>query len=299
MSQLICPQCKKSLGFKNDGYFCPGCSAFYPTYDGISLFVANSNETIGFKKEYFECLHKIENTAHYWHVSRKELILNLIKKYYRRKNIDVGQIKMMELGCGNGSILHYLEKNGINIEGGDIFLEGLKLCRQITTAPLYHLDARHMPFQERYDIIGAFDMLEHIENDSAVIQEIRRSLKPQGILILTVPANKALWSNFDDMAHHFRRYGKKELSETLEKNGFQIEFISHLFFFLFPPIYFFRLFRNLLKMPQRNLDEYTELKLIPIFNYFALGLMKIEKSLMSVIRFPFGSSLVAIATKIP
>ena len=297
MSNLICPQCRKVLSMREEGYFCSECSARYPIIEGIPSFVSHPDTVIGFKKEYFQCLRHIENTEHYWHVSRKDLILHFLKKYFQYKKSDIHSLKMLELGCGNGSILHHLERNGIDIEGADIFLEGLKLCRQITNAPLYHLDARHLPFLENYDIIGAFDMLEHIQNDSEVLQEIRRSLKPEGIIIVTVPASQALWSNFDDMAHHYRRYSQKILIELFEQNGFQIEYISCFFFFLFPAKYLFRLVRNLFKLPQRNLDEYTELKLIPIFNSFALALMKIEKVLMSHISLPLGSSLIAIAKK--
>jgi len=142
-------------------------------------------------------------------------------------------------------------------------------------------------------------MLEHIQNDSEVLQEIRRSLKPEGIIIVTVPASQALWSNFDDMAHHYRRYSQKILIELFEQNGFQIEYISCFFFFLFPLVYFFRFFRNLFRIPPKNIDDYTELKFIPIFNFFALKLMRMEKVLMSHISLPLGSSLIAIAKKTP
>ena len=78
--------------------------------------------------------------------------------------------------------------------------------RRVPSATFYQMDARHIPFRDHFDAIGAFDVLEHIEDDVAVIEEVGRALRPDGMFVMTVPQHPALWSPQDDHAYHVRRY---------------------------------------------------------------------------------------------
>jgi len=303
MPQLYCPKCKNRLIKKKERYVCSDCSARYPILEGIPSFVDNINIEYGFKKEFFKYLYEIEKTQHYWHIGRKELIYDVLKRSYASNGKDIFRAKMMEVGCGNGSLLHYLEGKGINIEGGDIFFEGLKFCRKRTKAPLYRIDALNMPFKEKYDIIGAFDLIEHIEDDFLLLQEMWKVLKPKGKLIITVPASKLLWGYFDIVSMHKRRYSRIELVEKLERAGFVVEKVSFFIFFLFPAIFLFRSMRaifksaNSHKINDSHICRFMELKNIPFLNGVFLYLSRLEKILMRYINLPFGSSLIALARK--
>ena len=238
---LCCPKCKNILTRVNDTYFCQNCAHSYPILDGIPSFVDQNAAVDSFDASAFRFLFEMEQ-RHFWHVGRKEIILDVL----RRNLPHLAGSRMLEIGCGNGSVLTHLKQNGVNIEGGDIFLEGLRFCRQRAgSGGLYHIDILSLPFRNAFEIVGAFDVLEHIDDDEEALSEINQALKPRGRLILTVPAHKFLWSYFDVQSHHQRRYSKSELVAKLERSGFVIRKISFFMFFLFPLLAVVRLMGNM------------------------------------------------------
>lgn len=277
-------------------YFCRNCGHSYPIVDGIPSFVDQNIIVDSFDASTFEFLSEMEQ-KHFWHIGRRKIILNVL-----RRNIpNLGESRMLEIGCGNGSILDYLKQDGLNIEGGDIFVEGLRFCQQrMGSVALYQLDVMALPFYNDFDIIGIFDVLEHIDNDEKALLEISLALKPKGNLILTVPAHKFLWSYFDIDSHHKRRYSKTELVAKLERNGFTIKRISFYMFFLFPLLAVIRLMGNMFlrgKDEKRNISASLEVRTIPIVNQVFLGLLKLERWLMRFVNLPFGTSLLVLAEK--
>jgi len=293
---LYCPKCKNVLARMDDKYLCQNCAHSYPIVDGIPSFVDQNVPIDSFDASAFESLFQMEQ-RHFWHIGRKEIILDFLK----RNVSNLAGARMLEVGCGNGSVLAYLKQNGISIEGGDIFLEGLKFCqRRVGSVGLYHIDILDLPFVDSFDIIGTFDVLEHIDNDEKALMEIRQALKPGGNLILTVPAHKFLWSYFDVHSHHKRRYNKGELVAKLERNGFIIKRISFYMFLLFPLLAAIRLINNMLrgkKDKQQNGNASLEVRTVPIVNEVFLGLLKLERWLIRYLDLPFGASLLVLGEK--
>lgn len=211
----------------------------------------------------------------------------------------IQQIKMIEIGCGSGTILRYLKNKNINIEGADISLDGLRFCSDLVSVPLYQINAISTPFPEKhYNLIGVFDVIEHIEDDQSLINELYRICQDNGFVIITVPAYNFLWSYFDTLSGHLRRYTKKDLEEKLNKAGFKIVKISYFMFFLFPVIWFYRQlimirFRN--KIP--DLKQLWELKPIPVLNNIILKILTMEKALLMHLNLPVGASLICLAKK--
>src|SRR5205807_25061 len=95
----------------------------------------------------------------------------------------------------------------------------------------------HAPFLDSFDMLGLFDVLEHLEDDCAVLKALRSLLSPAGSLLITVPASRALWSYFDVSAHHCRRYDVAELREKLTASGYEVEFITPYMASIFPLVY--------------------------------------------------------------
>jgi SAM-dependent methyltransferase len=110
--------------------------------------------------------------------------------------------------------------------GGEIFLSGLRAARRRLGADtlLLRMDARRIPFREEFDLVAAFDVLEHIEDDRAALAEIFRAVKPGGGILLSVPQHPWLWSRADDVACHQRRYRRGELARKVREAGFEILF---------------------------------------------------------------------------
>lgn len=211
----------------------------------------------------------------------------------------IDQIRMVEIGCGNGAVLRYLKSKNINIEGVDFSLNQLKYCSKLANVPLYQTDAVSTPFPDsHYNLIGVFDVIEHVENDQALIDELYRICQDNGSVLVTVPAHHFLWSYFDTLSEHKRRYTQKDLEAKLKKAGFEIVKISHFMFFLFPIIW---LYRQLNMIPHRNkspeLEKLWELRTIPVLNNILLKILRQEKALLKHFNFPFGASLICLAKK--
>jgi 2-polyprenyl-3-methyl-5-hydroxy-6-metoxy-1,4-benzoquinol methylase len=293
---LYCPQCKVALSVQGTAYTCSKCARKYSAVDGFPSFVDQAVAGDSFNAAIFESLFEMEQ-KHFWHVGRKELILDVLK----RNVPGLYNVKMLEVGCGNGSVLDYLKGNNINVEGCDLFLEGLKFCRQRTgEVPLYQVDVLAIPFKEEYDVIGLFDVLEHIEDDAKTLSEINTALKPRGYLVLTVPAYQFLWSHHDETSHHRRRYNKKDLVAKLEQCGYTVDKVTYFMFFLYPVLAATRLLSKVFRKEKQEKDEAMtslESKTVPVINDIFLALLRMEKYLVRNMDLPFGSSLIVVARR--
>jgi len=295
-SVLYCPACKNPLEQPDDGYICRKCSKVFPIIDEIPSLIVHRGVIDSFDASAFEYLFKMEQ-KHFWHVGRKEIILDLL----RRNMPNLEKSRMLEVGCGNGSVLAFLKKNGIKVEGGDIFMEGLAFCQQrVNSTPLYQLDVLALPFHEEFDIVGLFDVLEHINDDSRALAEIKQTLKCNGVLLMTVPAHQFLWSYFDERSNHKRRYGRVELIAKVEQAGFTVKKVSYYMFFLFPLLAAIRLISNLRQRKgdrQERAGGSLETKTVPVLNEVFLGLLRLERLLLRHFNLPFGASLVVLAER--
>ena len=290
---LYCPKCRNTLVRMDSEFYCRNCALSFPVVEGIPSFVDQNMTVDSFDVPDFEYLYEMEQN-HFWHIGRKKIILDVL-----RRNIPhFAEARMLEIGCGNGSVLAYLKQNGVNIEGGDIFNKGLRFCQQRAgPVTLYQIDVLSLPFRNEFDIIGVFDVLEHIDEDERALAEISQALKPGGRILLTVPAHRFLWSYMDK--GHKRRYGRKELVAKLERNGFIIKKNSYYIFFLFPLILSIRTVNNILRRDaaEANIRASIELKTIPLVNKIFLELLRMENWLMRYINLPFGASLLVLAEK--
>jgi len=230
----------------------------------------------------------------FWFHSRNKIIQILVKKYFLN---SIGNF--LEIGCGTGYVLKGLEKfKNLKLYGAEIYLEGLKYAKlRLPNIEFIQLDARKLPFENEYDCIGAFDVLEHINEDELVIENVFKSLKPGGYFFITVPQYMFMWSAEDDKVKHKRRYKKKELIGKLKNARFYINYYTSFVFMLFPLMYFSRAF---LKNKKKIIDEHnSELNLNPIINVVFSLIMKIDEFLIKLgFKLPWGGSLIVVGKKV-
>ncbi|MBA2653435.1 MAG: class I SAM-dependent methyltransferase [Gammaproteobacteria bacterium] len=247
--------------------------------------------TDSYPTDAFEKLFEIENN-HFWFQSRNKLICAMLKRYFSAAN------NFLEIGCGTGCVLSFLSNQFTNIHftGGDLHIEGLDFARQRTQdVELVQMDALKIDFENKFDVVGAFDILEHIEQDELVLTQIYQALKPKGGLILTVPQHPFMWSGSDDYAHHVRRYTAKDLKQKLTAAGFQITKMTSFMTLLFPIMYLSRL-RYKLNLSKGNVP--VEFEIPNLLNTGFKFIQNVERILISSgIKFPFGGSILAVATK--
>jgi SAM-dependent methyltransferase len=172
----------------------------------------------GFKAEYFENLSRLE-AGNFWFRSRNALILWAVKKYFPNFS------SILEVGCGTGYVLSGLSRAfpTVRLVGSEIFTAGLGFAAARTPAASFvQMDARHIPYVDEFDVVAAFDVIEHIKEDVVVLENLYRAVKPGGGILLTVPQHQWLWSGADDYACHQRRYSAGELTGKLQAAGFDV-----------------------------------------------------------------------------
>ncbi len=239
--------------------------------------------------EAYDKLAEVES-GHWWFRSRNRILIWLMKKYVPDINT------FLEVGCGTGFVLQAVQKNYPNAKlfASEYFKEGLvHASKRVPSAKFNQLDARNMVDNKIYDVIGAFDVIEHIEEDELVLSNFFRALKKKGLLFLTVPQHPWLWSAADEHACHVRRYKKKELIKKVKDAGFSIEYVSSFVSLLVPLMW---LNRKKGKDSKYNpMDEF----LIPRWlNKSLEKMMLIELGLLKIkIKLPIGGSLIMLAKK--
>lgn len=249
-----------------------------------------------FPKEAFKILYEIED-KHFWFVGRNKVIKEVIKKFIE----DRGGLRFLEVGCGNGMVLSMLEKLGFLLTGLDVNREGLKFARKRTNATLINKDVSKYNPKEKFDAIGLFDVLEHIEDDKSFLEKCGRLLKTKATIFITVPASMELWSRMDEFSGHKRRYSKKNLNILLQKAGYRVEFINYFNSILFIPLLLFRRFHDIKSKIKKGSTQallVEELRVPPlIINTILKWLCFLEPQLVTITTIPFGASLIAVAKK--
>jgi len=243
-------------------------------------------------KSYESKYHKLEEN-HWWFMARRDIILKLIKQLNLKKNS-----KILEIGCSGGPLIKNLKENQFTeVHGIDISKKAINICKQGGLKNVKVMNGSNMQFQDNeFDLIIASDILEHIKDDISALSEWRRILKPCGRLIIFVPAFNFLWSNHDEINHHYRRYSKSQLKKRLKKAGYHIEYISYWNFSLFFPTALVRTFQNIFR---RNTEQKKDqlYKANTFINKIITLLLKCENWLLKLLKFPVGVSVFAVCKK--
>ncbi|HEY0005136.1 MAG TPA: class I SAM-dependent methyltransferase [Pyrinomonadaceae bacterium] len=244
-------------------------------------------DNYGFSAERLERLAEIERW-HFWFVGRRALIDKLLAVHLKMPGATV-----LDLGCGTGLMLESLTLRGNLAIGLDLRPEGLAATRRdLPAARLLRADATSLPLADAScDAILLLDILEHLD-DRALLKEVKRTLRPGGLLVLTVPALPWLWSYRDLAAGHLRRYRRGELCALLEESGLRIQEMRYYQCLLFPLVALTRLGGR--RGPAaRDMEE----RPISFLNSLLTWVNRLEVKLGQLIRWPIGSSLVAVCRK--
>jgi len=167
---------------------------------------------------------------HWWYRARRRILAELIRREVRLP----ADGRILEIGCGTGHNLQMLSGfghvDGLELDDEAAALSEKRLGRGIIRSPLPELDG----VSNDYDLIGAFDVIEHIEDDRAALAAIATKLKPGGKFMMTVPAHPWMWTAHDVANHHKRRYSKRSLRALVEGSPMRLQKIGYFNSLLFP-----------------------------------------------------------------
>ena len=168
---------------------------------------------------------------HWWYRARRQVLEALI----RRSAKLPPDARLLEVGCGTGHNLAMLQRFGqvdaIEVDPAARAIAEQRLGRPVSDARRPELAG--IP-RGHYDLIGAFDVIEHIDDDAAAVSALASCLKPGGKLIVAVPAHQWMWSAHDELNHHKRRYSKRALRLLIEGSPLQLQSIGYFNSLLFP-----------------------------------------------------------------
>jgi len=225
---------------------------------------------------------------HWWYRARRKVLAEII-----RRLIDPPtDAAILEIGCGTGHNLPMLGEFGkvdaLELDEEARSIAEKRLGRAVMSAPLPELAG--VP-EHQYDVVGAFDVIEHIDDDRAAVVSIASRLKPGGKFVMTVPAHQWMWSAHDVVNHHKRRYSKGSLKRLIESSPLKLERIGYFNSLLFPLAIAERLSSRMrgkedvdLKLPSAPLNSALE-------RCFAA-----ERHLIARLPLPPGLSLFAVAS---
>ncbi len=291
---LACPACRGEVAEARGGAACRGCGAVYPEDDGTLRLVAGRRGVPGFDPHFFATLRAVED-RHFWFVGRRQVVLSALRRAVPR----LGARRLFDVGCGSGGLLAFLARSGVAVAGAcDVYPESLRLVRERLDVPLVQVDeGRLLPLGGGYDLLGMFDVLEHVDDDVGTLRGLRESLVPGGALVLTVPAHPWLFDEMDRIAFHRRRYRRADLRGALEAAGFEVRLLTHFMSPLVPALALMRPLQRLLQRGTSHERRRTEFRVVPGLNGLLRGVLAVERAALGVYPLPFGSSIVAVAAR--
>lgn len=236
---------------------------------------------------------------HWWFSSRTRAIEALLQRILPQTS----GLEILDVGCGAGNMIHHLSRYG-NVRGLEVDVRPVREARLRG----YHVDlhdaTQPYPFENNtFDLVTAFDVIEHVDDDLAILREAQRTLKSGGHMAITVPAFMLLWSHNDEINDHRRRYTARELRTKLQNTGFKVKRITYNQFFVFPPAAALILLRrgNEPELASHHLDEDEyEVEMEPAsppVNAILTQVGKVEAGILKHVNLPFGTSLIAVAQK--
>jgi len=193
-------------------------------------------------------------------------------------------------------MLTYLARYG-DAEGVDVDADAIDFCRARGLTHVSQASAEKLPFDDvNFDLVTALDVVEHTDDDLAVLLEMKRVLRPGGRLLLTVPAFKFLWGRQDEINLHRRRYTAREMRARLQSAGFEVLRLSYLNAFLFPAVASVRLVRHILPRPTTLESDFAFPAPRPL-NGLLGGVFGLERFILKRFDLPFGVSIIALGQK--
>lgn len=227
-----------------------------------------------------------KNKDDWWLNTKAELISKIIDN---QTKINKKKVKILDVASGTGFVASKVEQKGYQLVVSDRSKTALRILRKKFKTVLSIDLPESIKTREKFDVILVLDVLEYIENDYLALRNIKKLLKKNGVIIITVPAFEFLWSQKDIRVEHKRRYIKFSLKRLINESSLNIRYISYYNFLLFVPA----LIYSLSNKNKEIIPRYNHLQNLIFQKIFSLEIPII----LNKFKLPFGVSLIAIVSK--
>lgn len=230
----------------------------------------------------------IEQPDYWWYVARTDLLHAALSEFSQ------GRHTVLDIGSADGPSASWLHDGTRRLASLDIDPRGLRgngVCGS----------ALSLPFADAsFDMVSAFDVIEHCDPEADALAEVSRVLQPGGTFLMAVPAYQWAWTDFDIANGHFRRYTRRRAVSAVERAGFRVERSTYAFTSVFPGFVVERAARRLKERKHTAPVDVVDVPRVPpLLHHALLGATKIDEALLRRnVTLPFGSSVFVAATKV-
>ena len=234
---------------------------------------------------------QIEDT-HWWFRGRREIFTRLLAPFTAGP-----PLRILDIGFGTGAMLTFLSRYGA-VTGMDMSVDAIRFARTRCDRPMLLGDITRVPLADAsIDLVTAFDIIEHVDDDGAALGELARICRPGGHMLITVPAFQFLWGNQDVISHHRRRYTLREVGERVRAAGFAPRRLSYFNALLFPVVAAVRVARRLRGEPVGEIKSDFTMTKPGMMNDVLTRVFAAEGRMLTRWRLPVGVSVVCLAER--
>lgn len=238
----------------------------------------------------YPIMYRVEG-SHWWFVGRRRILSSFVGRIVGAQNNR--QPKILDVGCGTGANLEMLAQFG-EAQGVDVSTEALDFCQTRGLLNVRQGEAERLPYEDKsFDLVTGLDVVEHLDNDVAGLQEMRRVLRPGGRALLFVPAFMFLWGVQDDISNHRRRYTIASLRRVVAQAGLEVELATYANITFFAPILLGRLLMRLTGLRPASENNLT----VGFLNGVLGRIFGAEAAVLRHVNFPFGVSIICVARR--
>ena len=247
-------------------------------------------------------LYAVE-TNHWWFAGKRMLFKRLLAERLRAE-----RIRILDIGCGTGAVAVDFGLHGW-LCACDRSSDALAFARSRGVRNVVGSDAASLPFADAsFDLVLAFDVIEHVEDDRAMLAELRRVLRPGGAIAIHVPAWPSLWSRHDEILEHKRRYTRRALKALLADGKMRVEYLGWASAAILMPAVLMRSLESVRPADRGEASapaggdgasgDAASLYPLPVpLNAAMRGIYRVESAIAAHVGLPFGLSLAAIAAR--
>jgi SAM-dependent methyltransferase len=219
----------------------------------------------------------LDNPTYWWYAARTRLLHRVLGSY-----VSAGA-RVLDVGSADGPSVSWLgDRVAVDIDPRGLRPGGV--CAAVEALPFS---------DDGFDVVSAFDVVEHCKDEELALSELRRVAMPGGVVLLSVPAYQWMWSRFDVQAGHYRRYTRPRLRRAAVAVGLKVERATYVFASTLP---FFFAARLLTKLKGGSGDR---VKALPsIVERLLLAVARLDEALLRRWNLPAGSSIVLVARKV-
>lgn len=238
----------------------------------------------------YPILFRVEQ-SHWWYIGRRRILSAFVEEICRE--VKDRRPRILDVGCGTGANLIMLSKYG-DAEGVDVSEDALAFCRERGLDKVRLGAGEELPYEDgTFDLVTAFDVVEHMDDDLAGLKEMRRVLRPGGRVLLFVPTFMFLWGLQDEVSNHRRRYRLPQLAGVLEAAGFEIERTTYANITFFLPVLLVRKFMRLTGIRTATENSIN----VPALNGVFGKIFGAESWFLRRMNIPFGVSGLCVARR--